>query len=128
MTVKDSGEVLKNWDEIKRRTKGRKTTADVLAGVSPALPALMRSQKLSKKAAKAAGKTLSKPELLSRIAEEAEQAAELSDLAGDDVKLRRIGGLLFAAAALSETLGVEAEQALAQYCDGFVRGYREENE
>ncbi len=65
VTVKDSSEVLANWDAIKRRTKGRKTIADVLEGVSPALPALMRSQKLAKKAAKAAGKPLEK-EILSR--------------------------------------------------------------
>ena len=127
VTVKDSGEVLKNWDAIKERTKGRKTTADVLAGVSPALPALMRSQKLSKKAAKASGTPLAESKLLDRLAEAAKQIAALPGSAGDDVKLQKIGGLLFFAAALSETLGVEAEQALAQYCDGFVRSYQNEN-
>lgn len=127
VTVKDSNEVLKNWDAIKQQTKGRKTTADILAGVSPALPALMRSQKLSKKAAKASGKPLTKTESLNQLAEAAERVAKLPDSASDDEKMQQIGGLLFSAAALSETLRVEAEQALAKYCNDFVRSYREGN-
>ena len=127
VTVKDSGEVLANWDAIKRRTKGRKTVADVLEGVSPALPALMRSQKLAKKASKADGRPLEKESSLGEFNEAVRQIVQFSDSAGEDEKLQQIGRLLFSVAALSEAMGVEAEQALAQYCDGFVRGYREES-
>jgi tetrapyrrole methylase family protein/MazG family protein len=127
VTVRDSKEVLANWDAIKQRTKGRKTLADVLEGVSPALPALMRSQKLCKKAAKATGKVLGKETSLSELNEASRQVAQFPDSAGKEEKLQLVGKLLFSAAALSEAVGVESEQALAQYCDGFVRGYREEN-
>ena len=127
VTVKNSDEVLVNWDAIKRRTKGRRTVADVLEGVSPALPALMRSQKLEKKAAKAAGKTLEKETSLSQADKAVRKIERLPDSAGEEEKLRCVGELLFSAAALSETLGVEAEQALAQYCDSFVRSYQEKN-
>ncbi len=127
VVVKNSSEVLANWEAIKQRTKGRKTTAEILEGVSPALPALMRAQKLAKKAAKADGKPLEKGTSLDWLAEAARQLAQLPDSAGEDEKLRRVGRLLFSAAAFSETSGVEAEQALAQYCDGFVREYGEKN-
>ena len=128
VTVQNSGEVLENWDAIKRRTKGRRTVAEVLEGVSPALPALMRSQKVGKKALKAEGKAPEKAVALSGLEEAEKAAASLSETAGEEEKLQAMGKLLFSAAALSEALGVEAEQALAQYCDGFVRSYGEKDQ
>lgn len=47
--------VLKNWDQIKRETKRQKSNREVLESVSPAMPALMRAQKVRKKAAKMGG-------------------------------------------------------------------------
>ena len=52
VTVENSADVLKNWDEIKKKTKSQKTQTEVLQSVSPALPALMRSAKVQHKAAK----------------------------------------------------------------------------
>lgn len=126
--VKNSSEVLENWDVIKRRTKGRRTIADVLEGVSPALPSLMRSQKLVKKAARADGKPLEKEVSLGGFDKASRQIAQLPASAREDEKLHDIGELLFSAAALSESMGIEAEQALAQYCDDFVAGYRDKDE
>ena len=47
--AKTSDVVLKNWDELKKKEKGQKNKAEVMASVSPALPSLMRAQKLVKK-------------------------------------------------------------------------------
>lgn len=126
--VSGSGEVLKNWDAIKQETKGRNTLADVLESVSPALPALMRSQKVGKKAAKAAGRAESREKIASGITELLQRAVHLSDSAGQDEKKHVMGKLLFSAAALAESLGIESEEALAQYCESFVRSYREKSE
>lgn len=51
--VSGTADVLTNWDKIKEDTKHRDSTRQVLEGVTPALPALMRASKLAKKAAKA---------------------------------------------------------------------------
>ena len=48
VVVKDSGEVLENWDAIKKQEKGQKTASDTLHSVPKVLPALMRSQKVQK--------------------------------------------------------------------------------
>ena len=45
--------VLKNWDTIKKETKGQETYSDTLKSVPKNFPALMRAQKLSKRAARA---------------------------------------------------------------------------
>jgi tetrapyrrole methylase family protein/MazG family protein len=124
VTVQNSSEVLENWDAIKRRTKGRKTVSQVLEGVSPALPALMRSQKIGKKILKAEGKTPDKTVSLSELKEAVQNASQISDSAEESEKIQTIGKLLYSAASLSETLGVEAEQALAQYCDSMVASYQ----
>ena len=46
-----SAEVLKNWDEIKRKEKAQKTLTEAMEQVPACLPALMRAQKIQHKAA-----------------------------------------------------------------------------
>ena len=48
-----SEKVLDEWEEIKRRERGQKTLYQEMEGVSKALPALTRGEKLYKKAFKA---------------------------------------------------------------------------
>ena len=48
--VKDAAEVLRNWDKIKGVEKQRVTHTDKLRSIPPMLPALMRAQKVGKKA------------------------------------------------------------------------------
>lgn len=122
--VSGTSDVLKNWDAIKQRTKGRNTLTEVLEGVSPALPALMRSQKVRRKAAKAEGPNLSQETALSELDDAEQSLRKISASSDEKDRLRCVGKLLFAAAALSESLGVESEQALAQYCDFFIEGVR----
>ena len=50
--VASSGEVLDNWETIKRAEKSRDTLEDVLNAVPKQYPALMRTKKLIKKARK----------------------------------------------------------------------------
>lgn len=127
VSVQNSNEVLKNWDAIKMRTKGRKTLTDVLEGVSPALPALMRSQKLQKKAAKADGGTISFDKAVSGVRNAVQQMENLPDSANPEDRMAKVGKLLFSAVSVSESCGVESEQALAEYCNQFIRQYKTEN-
>lgn len=127
VTVADSGEVLKNWDAIKMRTKGRRTLSDVLEGVSPALPALMRSQKLQKKAAKAAGETVDVQKSVSDVRNALQQIENLSGSTGEEEKMLLAGSLLFSAVRVSGSIGVESEQALAEYCNQFIRRFKAED-
>lgn len=52
VTADTTEQVLTNWDQIKRETKKQKSDREVLESVTPAMPALMRTQKVLKKAAK----------------------------------------------------------------------------
>ena len=52
VVAKTSEQVLKNWDEIKKKEKGQNTASDTLRSVPAVLPALMRAEKVQHRAAK----------------------------------------------------------------------------
>lgn len=118
--VKDSSEVLTNWEEIKRRTKGRSTGIEVLNGVSKALPALMRTQKVQSKAAKAAGFTAEPATAASDVCKKAEDFRKAVNAGDKNVYKRKLGELLFSVADVAMLLDIEAEQVLADSCDRFI--------
>ena len=49
----NTDQVLKNWDAIKMQTKGQESYTDTLTSVAKSLPALMRAQKVGKRAMRA---------------------------------------------------------------------------
>ena len=109
-------EVLTNWDQIKRETKQQKSDREVLESVSPAMPALMRAQKVRKKAAKMgadAGDTESvKAKICAAVAEADEENA-----------FETLGRALFDMTELCRHLGADAEQALYETCRAYIEGF-----
>ena len=51
-TASNVAEALNSWDAVKLKTKGQKTQTESMLSVPRELPALMRAQKVQKKAAK----------------------------------------------------------------------------
>jgi len=124
-TVQNSEEVLKNWEAIKKQEKGRNTDTQVLRGVSKALPALMRAQKISKKAAKAEEKPQILSEAVDSLLANAKELAVAADSGQAEEQKKRLGQLLFSAAEVSGILKIEAEQALSDSCDRFITQFEE---
>lgn len=118
------------WEEQKaaerdaRATKlGRKPSA--LDGVALALPALMRAQKLQKRAAREGFDWEDLPPVIAKIREElGELEAEIAAKA-DEARLQdEAGDLLFACVNLARHLGVDAEIALRGTNAKFDRRFR----
>lgn len=114
----DSAAVLKRWDEIKRAEKGERPES-VLDGISAGLPALLRAEKVQKKAARIgfdwpdAAPVFDK--LREEIAElEAEFAADNPAAIEDE-----IGDLLFSVVNLARKLHIDAEPALQRATEKF---------
>lgn len=118
-----TGEVLKNWDEIKKRTKGQKSQTEVIESVSRALPALMRSCKVQQKAAKSGFDWTSVAGAVTKVHEElGELEAEIAS--GDkDACFNELGDLLFAVVNIARFIGAEPEGALTVSCDKFIRRF-----
>ncbi|MFR7551918.1 MAG: YabN family protein [Acutalibacteraceae bacterium] len=109
--------VLKNWDQIKRETKRQKSNREVLESVSPAMPALMRAQKVRKKAAN--GRPCRSRALKAQIA-----AAVMQVQAEDGAE--QLGRALFDLTALAQQLGVDAERALFDACRAYIANFEAE--
>ena len=113
VTVSGTGEVLSNWEKLKRVEKGQKTDTDALRAVARSLPALWRAEKVQKKAEKAG----------IPIPDSRELAGTLADLAartGESLTEQDMGRLLFDAVALARKNGIDPEAALTAATDAFI--------
>jgi tetrapyrrole methylase family protein/MazG family protein len=115
-----TSEVLKNWDEIKKRTKGQKTDTDAVKSVSRALPSLMRSAKVQKRASRAGYDFSDASSAEEKLREElGELETAIKSGCKENCK-EEIGDLLFAAVNVSRLLEIEPEGALTESCDKFT--------
>ncbi len=109
-------EVVSNWEAIKKSEKGR---SSVTEGIPAALPALMLTGKLARKARSvgvepedATGEQAAVAlDALTRRARDEQEAAGPWSGDADDAQ-REVGQLLFTVVNLAQRLGVDAEQAL----------------
>lgn len=119
----DSAEVLRKWDDIKRAEKGDRATS-ALDGISGGLPALMRAEKVQKKAARVGFDWSEAAPVIAKIREEiAEVEAELPQGATAKIE-EEIGDLLFSVVNLARKLKVDGETALQSATDKFANRFR----
>lgn len=110
--VEGSGEVLRNWDAIKERSKGQTDVAQTLESVPKTLPALMRAEKVQARAEKVG---VTYPDISWAMGElkneigELQEAVEREDVSDQAAEL---GDMLFAAVNVSRFLQADPEQAL----------------
>lgn len=118
--AEDTDTVLKNWDAIKKETKGQETYADTLHSVAKSLPALTRAQKVGKRAARAGMDFANTNDAFDCVrAERSELQAAISD--GDAAMMEEeLGDLLFSCVNTARHLGIDAEQALTKATNKFI--------
>ncbi|WP_449446375.1 nucleoside triphosphate pyrophosphohydrolase [Thermomonas brevis] len=130
----DSGDVLRNWDAIKRAERAAKGEADAsaLAGVARGLPEWQRAVKLQHKAAKVGFDWPGPAPVLDKLREELDEVRVEFDAvaaAPDDVEARdrledEIGDVLFVCANLARHAKVDVGGALRRANRKFERRFR----
>jgi len=98
---------INGWDALKNKEKGRRTLADELDTVPATLPALMRAQKLQKRAA-GRGLGVTTAEGAAAALKQAEQDWD----AAPAPNAEQAGELLFATVNAIRLAGLDAEEAL----------------
>lgn len=116
-------DVLTNWDDIKRRTKGQKTTTQAMQAVPRELPALMRSTKIQKKAKKAGFDWDNISGALDKLEEEIAELREAISSDDDSACFDELGDVLFSAVNVSRFIDVDAEEALTAATDKFFNRF-----
>lgn len=116
-------DVLTNWDAIKRKTKGQKTTTESMISVPRELPALMRATKLQKKAADVGFDWPDVDGALDKLSEEIDEL-RAAIAANDKPNIsEELGDVLFSAVNVSRFIKVDAEEALTDASDKFLERF-----
>lgn len=125
--VKDSQDVLKNWEQIKSaERRGKEEDPSYMAGIPRGMPALLRAYRIQERAAKPgfdwpAGDCAP---VMAKVEEEAAELKEAARSGGKDEIEEELGDLLFAAVNLSRHLGADPEAALHRACEKFSSRFR----
>lgn len=117
-------DVVKSWEEIKRKEKGLDSVSETMLGISKHLPSLMRAEKVQSKAAKAGMDFASAEAAAGKINEElAEVLAELSADRREKLE-EEIGDLLFSVVNVARLAGCSSDVALSISTEKFIRRFK----
>ncbi|WP_116970316.1 nucleoside triphosphate pyrophosphohydrolase [Blastomonas sp. UPD001] len=110
-----------DWEAIKAEERSSGGADSAMDGVALALPALMRAQKLQKRAARTG---FDWPDVMGAIEKIGEEIEELLDAETEAERAEEAGDLLFAAVNAVRHMGVSAEDALRAANAKFERRFR----
>ncbi|MGB5076428.1 MAG: nucleoside triphosphate pyrophosphohydrolase [Sphingorhabdus sp.] len=117
----DPHAVVTNWETIKAQERSDKNDDSALGGVALALPALLRAQKIQKRASRTG---FDWPDIEGAKAKVLEELEEIENATSDIERAEEIGDLLFAVVNMCRFLGVDAETALQSGTAKFERRFR----
>lgn len=108
------------WEQLKAEERQLSGQASALDGVALALPALLRAQKIQKRAARVGFDWPDKAPVKDKLLEELEEVAAATS---DEEVHEEIGDLLFSAVNLARHYKVDAERALADATEKFTKRF-----
>ena len=124
LEINNSNEVLENWDKIKSIEQGNKTYTDSIRHIAKTLPALMRADKVQKKAAKVGFDWDNIEDAMKKIIEEYKEIEDVYKSKNKVKILEEIGDLLFSVVNVARFLDIDPENALNYSIDKFINRFR----
>lgn len=122
VSVSGTGEVLTNWDALKRKEKHQATHTDALNSVARSLPALWRAEKVQKKAKKAG---FDWPDVSGALDKLSEELTEFKAAVAENSNVEEeLGDLLFSAVNAARFVKVDPETALQKATEKFIARFR----
>lgn len=121
--VNSTDEVLSNWDKIKQESKGQTKYTETLESVPKVFPALMRAQKVQKRAAKSGFEYPDLSWALKALESEISELKDAIDKKDEDNIFEEIGDVFFSAVNVSRMLGKDSELAAQRSCDKFIKRF-----
>ena len=116
----DAGE-SPGWEALKAAERGRSEDKSAVAGVALALPALLRAEKIQKRAARVG---FDWPDISGPRAKIDEELAELEAASNSEEREAELGDLLFSVVNYARHLGIDPEQALRGAVSRFESRFR----
>ena len=122
VSVNSTEDVLKNWDDIKKKSKKQNTT-QTLVDVPLTLPALMRSSKVQHRAARVGFDWDDYHGALEKLDEEIKELKQAIELKNRQDIEEELGDVLFSAVNTARLLDIDAENALTKACNKFINRF-----
>ena len=119
--VENTDQVLDNWNAIKQKEKKQDTAAKAMNDVARSLPALMRSQKIIKRASKAGLISTDINSSVQALYDVINEIKSLTDV-GNCITGEQLGKMLMNTAKLAVSANIECEQALYDICEEYIKG------
>ena len=120
VNAETSEQVLENWDVIKKQTKKQNSQTESMLSIPREFPALMRADKVQKKAAKVGFDWDSVDGALDKVSEELEELKEAITMGVVENANEELGDLLFSVVNVSRFIKVDSEEALTSATDKFI--------
>ncbi|MGL6174242.1 MAG: nucleoside triphosphate pyrophosphohydrolase [Cellulosilyticaceae bacterium] len=117
-------EVEKNWEELKRKEKKQNTQTEAMEAVAKSLPALVRAQKIVKKADEVGFNWNSYEPVIEKIKEELTELIEEVKKQDCNKIEEEMGDLLFSVVNLAYILQINPEFALTNGVEKFINRFR----
>lgn len=122
LRVNDIDQLVANWERIKKKEKGDERRS-ALAGIPSHLPALLRAQKVSEKAARVGFDWDHLDPVFAKVLEELKELEETL-FTGDQERMEaELGDLLFAIVNLGRFLSLNPEDALRKTITRFTKRF-----
>jgi tetrapyrrole methylase family protein / MazG family protein len=124
LQVKDSEEIMQNWERIKSEERAERDENSLMDGVPINLPALIQARKVQSRASRVGFDWDKTDDVLKKVDEEVGELKEgISKLDKESIK-EEIGDILFSIVNLSRFLDVEPEDALRKTTAKFIRRFK----
>ncbi len=122
--VASTDEVLHNWEQIKNAEKEKKNRTSALDGVPNALPALLKAEKLQKKAARVGFDWDTSEPVIDKVKEEFREFTEAAAHSDTEHAREELGDLLFSIVNVARHYDFCAEDVLRATTDKFSTRFR----
>jgi tetrapyrrole methylase family protein/MazG family protein len=122
MRIADSAAQIENWEQIKKLEKGEERKS-ALSGVPPHLPALLKAQKITEKAARVGFDWEHVDQVMAKVLEELHEFEEAMIAGDSDHMESELGDLLFAIVNLGRFLSINPEEALRKTINRFQKRF-----
>ena len=124
-TADDSEQVIKHWEEIKRKERREKRDdGSVLDGLPKSLPALIKARRIQEKVSRVGFDWDRTEEVMLKVDEELRELKEASKKNDKEAIEEELGDLLFAVANLARFVSLCPEDALKKTIDKFQRRFQ----
>ncbi|MBK5275058.1 MAG: nucleoside triphosphate pyrophosphohydrolase, partial [Desulfuromonadales bacterium] len=123
LQIADSAAQIENWEQIKKTEKSAERLS-ALSGVPPNLPALLKAQKITEKAARVGFDWEHVDQVMAKVMEELHEFEEAMSIGDNDHMEAELGDLLFAIVNLGRFLSINPEEALRKTINRFQQRFQ----